>query len=161
GEAPVFFREFCYGMTREGFATFRVEKTGMGDSIGMPCGDLDFDNEVLHFTDALRHLKEMDSVDPETIFLFGHSMGGTIGPCMAARESVRGIAVFGGTLQTWDEYWLDNVRRQSLLAGASWSQVDDSMKSVMKYNYLIGYEKLSPKEIREQHPELEEYSRSI
>lgn len=161
GGNRVTFRDFCYEMTRQGFATFRVEKTGMGDSVGMPCGELDLNDEIFHFTDALRHLKEMDGVNPDEIFLFGHSMGGTVGPCMAAREAVRGVIVFGGTLQTWDEYWLDNVRRQNLLAGDSWSVVDNTLKQVVKYNYLLGYEKLSPKEICEQHPELTEYSRSM
>jgi hypothetical protein len=43
---PNLIRDLVYGLTRAGFAVMRSEKSGVGDSTGTPCRDVDFRDEV-------------------------------------------------------------------------------------------------------------------
>ncbi len=49
-------RDLVYGLTRAGFAVMRSEKSGVGDSTGTPCRDVDFRDEVSLFKSALKKL---------------------------------------------------------------------------------------------------------
>jgi len=75
-----------YGLTRAGFVTMRVEKSGMGDSEGPACDSpaADFDAEVRAYTAGLRALKGYPFVDSEAAFLVGVSIGGVEAPLIAA-----------------------------------------------------------------------------
>src|SRR5262249_41762185 len=57
---PNLTRDLVYGLTRAGFAVMRSEKSGVGDSTGTPCRDVDFRSEVSLFTSALKKLKTYD-----------------------------------------------------------------------------------------------------
>jgi hypothetical protein len=61
---PNLTRELVYGLTRAGFAVMRSEESGVGDSAGKPCRDVDFRDEVSLFTSALKKLKTYDFVEP-------------------------------------------------------------------------------------------------
>src|SRR5262249_40451123 len=82
-----------YALTRAGFITMRVEKSGMGDSEGPPCAspDADFHAEIRAYTAGLRALKSSPSVDPDAVFVMGLSIGGVEAPLIAAEEPVRGL----------------------------------------------------------------------
>ena len=79
-------RELLYSLTRAGFAVMRSEKSGVGDSAGTPCRDVDFRSEVSLFTSALKKLKSYDFVDTEQVFIFGYSAGGWIAPLVASKS---------------------------------------------------------------------------
>ncbi len=52
---------------------------------------------VPHATAAVRLLREHPSVDPDQVFVLGHSMGGTMAPRIAATEqAVAGLVVMAG-----------------------------------------------------------------
>src|SRR5579871_6527526 len=53
--------------------TERVEKPGVGDSEGGPFADLDFVKETDIYRQALKELRDDPRVDPNNIFIFGHS----------------------------------------------------------------------------------------
>jgi hypothetical protein len=108
-----------------GFATMRVEKPGVGDSEGGPFAELDYQQEIGIYREALLQLKRQSFVDPEDVFVFGHSMGGSFGPMVVADEPVRGIAVFGTAARTWFEYLLDTIRYQGLVAGDNFVNTDE------------------------------------
>ena len=40
------YRQILHSLTKKGFVTMRIEKSGMGDSEGAPCTESDFENEV-------------------------------------------------------------------------------------------------------------------
>ena len=129
-------KEFLYGLTRAGYVTMRAEKFGVGDSDGPACTDIDYQTEVTGFEQALRTLKKLDFVDPNRIFLFGHSMGGTIGPIIANRAGgVRGIIVYGTTARTWIEYDLENMRRQEALDATDPLEIDKDMRLDERFSF--------------------------
>ncbi len=140
--------------SKAGFVTFRVEKPGQGDSEGGPTSEVDFETELAGYKAALKALKATDFVDAGNVFLFGHSMGGVMAPMMAMDEPVKGISVYGTVVKTWSEYMLENVRRQTELAGEAASTVDAALKQDAAVSYLIFQAGKSPKDVAKEHPEL-------
>jgi pimeloyl-ACP methyl ester carboxylesterase len=114
--------------TRRGFVTMRVDKPGQGDSEGGPTRDIDFETELDGYRQALRALRASEAVDPESIFIFGHSMGGVMAPLLAADIPARGIAAFGTVVKTWHEYTLENARRQMALAGTRFAEIERNLR---------------------------------
>lgn len=107
------YRRLGTELVREGIAYYRVEKPGMGDSAGGPaCADIDFATEVDAFRAAYRHLVETRGVDPDRIFMFGHSLGGYQAPLLAAERAPRGVAAFGTLVRSWGDYHRDLVQFQ-------------------------------------------------
>lgn len=151
------YQKIFYPLTEYGFVTLRVEKPGIGDSEGGPCEACDFQTELDAYRQALRALKRYDFVDPDRVFIFGHSMGGIFGPLLAAEEPVRGVAVFGTGFRTWLEYMLENNRRQALLAGADYPDVDAAIRQETVVSYELLVAKKTPEQIIRDHPDLREY----
>jgi hypothetical protein len=58
-----------------GFVTMRVEKSGVGDSAGAPCGSIGYQQELAGHRAALRALKTHPAVDANRVFLLGISLG--------------------------------------------------------------------------------------
>lgn len=117
------YRSLLYALTRQGFVTMRVEKSGMGDSTGTPCADVDLNTEAAGYQAGLKKLKGMSFVDARRSFILGHSIGGVVGPMVAAKEPVRGLVVMETLGMTWFEYELINTRRQLKLGGASPAEI--------------------------------------
>jgi pimeloyl-ACP methyl ester carboxylesterase len=124
------YRKILYGLTNQGFATMRVEKTGTGDSEGAPCSSTlaDLRQEIEGYVSGLRALKTYDFVDADKVFIFGHSIGGIVGPAVAAEEKVRGLVAVATVGTNWFEYALENYRRQAVLRGESYDQVENGAR---------------------------------
>ncbi|HUP97878.1 MAG TPA: alpha/beta fold hydrolase [Usitatibacter sp.] len=136
-------------LTRAGYVTMRVEKSGMGDSEGVPCADpkADFDAEVRGFRAGLEHLEGMDAVDRRHVFIFAHSIGPLVAARIAAEHRVRGIAMAETIGTSWIEYELTNVRRQYLLGGMPYDEVDRRARHHQQCAHRLYVEKKRPEEI--------------
>lgn len=147
--------------TQKGFATYRVEKSGVGDSKGKACGECDFEEDKAAFLAGIKTLKSLPEVDEEQVYLLGLSMGGVWAPLLAKEVSVKGIMAYGTISRPLTEYMLENSRRQAILAGADFSELEMSLKNDARlYHYLFS-DKLSPREIMNTYPELAERIREI
>jgi len=142
-------------LTRNGFVTMRVEKTGMGDSKGLPCSECDFATEKQGFLDGLKQLKSLPYVDKENTFIAGFSIGGVIAPLIAQQESVKGIIVYGTAGRNWLEYELENSFRQCMLAGMPADSLGQYMRAEYTRLYSMLMEKKMPQQIIREHPETE------
>ncbi|MEO8148271.1 MAG: PDZ domain-containing protein [Bacteroidia bacterium] len=140
-------------LTRNGFVTIRIEKTGMGDSKGIPCNECDFNTEKQAFLDGLKQLKSLSYVDKENIFIAGFSIGGVIAPLIAQQEPVKGIIVYGTVGRNWLEYELDNSLRQQLLEDLPADSIDRYMRAEYIRLYGLFVEKKAPEQIIKEHPE--------
>lgn len=109
-------RRLILGLTREGFATLRLERSGTGDSEGR-AGD--FEQELAGFSAGLAALRARH----ERVFLFGNSLGGMLAPLLAG-DGVAGIVVIGTSAKSWHECLLGSFRRQGELAGRSAAAID-------------------------------------
>jgi len=140
-------------LTRRGYATFRVDKPGTGDSEGGPCPDVDFQQELRVYDAALAALRRTEGIDPERIFLFGHSMGGIMAPLLLRQEPVRGAIVYGTTFRNWMEYELENLRRQLRLGGTGPAEVEEAMADARLFNALFYPLRWTPGRIVREHPQ--------
>jgi pimeloyl-ACP methyl ester carboxylesterase len=156
-DTPLFtgpYGKFLEAFNADGYVTVQVDKPGQGDSEGGATADVDFDRELDCYRQALKAVKRYPFVDPDRIYIFGHSMGGLFGPIVAAEEKVAGLAVYGTVCKTWTEYWLENVRRQDALGGMTWSQVHEHSQRLSAFiHYFVG-EKKTPEEIVKLRPDL-------
>jgi len=154
GGALGYHRAIVDDFTRHGFITLRVDKSGCGDSEGGPGRDLDFDTELDGYRQALHMLKSRTDVDPNRVFIFGHSMGGVMAPLLAAETPLRGMIVYGTIARTWTEYMLENSRRQMELADNDPSIIDRTLRNAAALLVYLYGEKLAPKEIAARYPHL-------
>ena len=159
---PNLTRDFAYRLTRSGFVVMRTEKSGVGDSIGRPCRDVGFHEEVAMFTSALRKLKSYDFVDKDNVFIFGHSAGGWVGPLVAMEEPVKGIAVYGTVVRPFMEYLIDSRRRNVWLrTHPDLAKLEDEQRQYASLLHYLLVEKLSVAEAIAKHPELTPVTKKI
>jgi uncharacterized protein len=146
------YKSLIESLSRRGFATLRVDKPGVGDSQGGPCATADWATEINAYRAALATLK-----DEKNVVLFGHSMGGVMAPLVAsAHPSLRGIVVYGTTYRSWNQYTLDNFRRQGRLAGESFETIAEDERRMEKFNALFFVQKVPLEKIVAEHPEFRE-----
>jgi len=139
-------------LTRNGFVTMRIEKTGIGDSKGIPCNECDFNTEMQGCLDGLNQLKSISYVDSDKTFIAGFSIGGVVAPLIAAKETVKGIIVYGTVGRNWLEYELENSHRQQLLENIPADSVDRYMRGEYIRLYGLFVEKKMPEQIIKEHP---------
>jgi uncharacterized protein len=146
------YRALVDSLSRRGFATLRVDKPGVGDSEGGPCRDAGFTTEVNAYRAALATLKEQKDV-----YYFGHSMGGIMAPLITgAHPSLRGIVVYGTTYRSWNQYTLDNIRRQGRMGGESYESLADEERLMERFNALFYVQQVPLEKIVADHPEYRE-----
>ena len=118
-----------------GYLVYRAEKLGVGESQGtLNCTDVDFTTEVSAFVGALRELKNHPNVDPEQVYLWGHSLGVLFAPAMAQQENVAGIIGYGGVVKSWYDYIIDLYGKQSVkYFNTSKSAANDNIKTVKPF----------------------------
>ena len=103
-------------LVRRGIGFYRVEKPGQGDSEGgAPCSEIDYMTELDAFRTAYRSLVTARGIDPDRLFLLGHSLGGLEAPMLAAERPPRGVAVYGTLLRNWADYYRDLIQFQSYM----------------------------------------------
>jgi alpha-beta hydrolase superfamily lysophospholipase len=129
-------RSIVDSLTMNGFVVMRVEKSGIGDSRGKPCAEINLEEEVGGYMAGLKLLKSLSYVDSTQVFAFGMSMGGIIAPILNLQESLAGIIAYGTIGRNWFEYELMNSRRQFELVNSSSDSLDSFMRR--EYNKLYG-----------------------
>ncbi|HRI44178.1 MAG TPA: alpha/beta fold hydrolase [Fimbriimonadaceae bacterium] len=148
-------------IAKAGYATARIDKPGQGDSEGPIYPELGFGTELEAYRAAIRYLKTSPSIDPNKVFIFGHSMGGTFGPILAAEEPLAGLIVGGTLVKSWSEYMLENTRRQSLLSGAGVEALGEGQRRLAAVSHYLFYEGKTPDQIAKEHPELADQVRGM
>jgi uncharacterized protein len=97
--------------TRAGYVCVRAEKPGVGDNTACKsCAEISFSDEMNGYVDMVRGIKKLDYVDSSRIFIFGHSMGGVMGPLVAQRTSIAGIIAYGTIGSNFMEYLVKTRR---------------------------------------------------
>lgn len=144
------------GQLAKEYAIIRTEKPGQGDSEGPIYSELLFDTELDAYVQSMRLTKSFPFVDKNRIAIFGHSMGGVFGPLVAQTEKVAGLAVSGTISKTWNEYILENTRRQSLLSGAKPDEVDKELADLAAVSQHLFYDDMTAQEIVRKYPKLKD-----
>lgn len=141
-------------ITRSNALVLRVEKSGVGDSRGVPCAQLDYNTELAHHQAALAYLRSRADIDPARIVVFGASMGSNYAPLVARGQSVAGVAVWGGGARTWYERQLAFDRRALELGGKPATEIAPAMIRYAEFEFLYLQKRLTPAQIAKKRPEL-------
>ncbi|MBC7217322.1 MAG: alpha/beta fold hydrolase [Candidatus Caldatribacterium sp.] len=89
------FRDLALGLAGKGIAVFRYDKRTYvhAQEIGKILPRFTVEEEVIEDAlEALEFLRKIPEIDPERVFLLGHSLGGWLAPEIALRDGkVRGV----------------------------------------------------------------------
>ena len=138
---------------RSGFATFRLDKPGVGDSGGPKCSDLDFVAELAAYRAGFTAMKDFDFLDLSRIYMLGFSNGGGFAPLVAGDAPVRGYLMFSGWYKTWLEHMLEHERRRMRLSGLPEPEISRRMRQYVTFYDLYLNQKMTPAQIIAQHPD--------
>lgn len=150
--------QLLYGLTRAGFVTMRVEKSGEGDSQGPACASpqADMAAEVRGYVAGLRALKGDPRVDARNVFLVGLSIGGVEAPLIEREEAVKGVVAINTAAKPFMEYLLETRRRQALLRGMPHDEADRHLARVLRCNYAAVVAREAPQSLLARMPECRE-----
>jgi pimeloyl-ACP methyl ester carboxylesterase len=147
---------------KSGMVFVRIERSGTGDSEGVPCSELDYDTEVRHYREALDHVARHPWIDPQRIVIFGNSLGSTEAPLIADGKRVAGVAVQGGGALTYLERMI-NFDRIYLERSGKYSpaQIQEEMNRRIPFHveYLLNGK--TPEQIERERPDLKGVWQSI
>jgi alpha-beta hydrolase superfamily lysophospholipase len=146
------YMRLSHDLSRRGFVVMRLEKSAMGDSQGPPCMSVDLLAEMHSYETALDRLRHDPHVNPDRIYLFGHSIGTLMAPRIAEKQKLAGLIIADGVGRNWIEYELLNLRRQLVLEGQHPDQVDATiaLKEVCMHQLLV--EKRAEADIERAQP---------
>lgn len=137
-----------------GFTVFKMEKPGVGDSVGsLNCNNYDFDTENAAFIAGLKHLASSDRVDSDNLFVFGHSLGVLHSAIIAEKGLVKGVMGYGGVVKSWYHYLQDIYSKQATnYFGVDPAQAAANLKMVKPFlnewlNTNKAWEKITESEI--------------
>ena len=139
---------------QSGMVLVRIERAGTGDSEGPVCSALDYDTEVRHYREAFDQIARHDWIDPDSIILFGSSLGSTTAPLIAEGKKVAGILVQGGGAVTYLERMINFDRLYLERSGRYPPETihDEMLKRIpFHVEYLIGGK--TPEQIERERPE--------
>lgn len=94
-------KDLAWGLASRGAAVLRFDKATYAHPEAAAAPDLTMTQEyVPHAVDAVGLLRNHRSVDPERVFVLGHSMGGKVAPAVAVAEpTVAGLVIMAGDTQ--------------------------------------------------------------
>ncbi len=134
---------------KNGFAVVTIEKSGLGDSFGCePCSEVDIATDIECFDLGYQYMEQLSFVDKSKLFIWGHSMGGTIAPEVAKKHNPKGVMIFGSVFRPWSEFLLEMHRVQKpLLDGLTYQQTEDFTRIIQKIYYEFFVLKKSPEQL--------------
>lgn len=133
----------------------RIEKSGVGDSRGTACIDLDANREIGAYKKGLSELKKRQDVDVSQIYILGLSLGTSLAPIVGEDQGIKGYLVSGGTTVTWYEHMLEFERNRLTLSGESPENVNEFLKHFTDFYYQYLIKKKTPEQIIGSNPKYE------
>lgn len=151
--------KLLYGLTKAGFVTMRVEKSGVGDSQGQPCASpvVDMQAEVRSYVAGLKALREYPFVDASQVFILGLSIGGVEAPLVAQQVPVKGLVVVNTVSKPFLEYLIDTRRRQNLLQHIPFDEMERRLRLNEQCNHRLLIEREPPEQLLKEIPGCGDY----
>ena len=117
-----------------------MEKGDMGDNENCPpCATMGFIEEMAMYDAGYQNLLTLNEVDKDKIYLFGHSMGGTTAPLLAAKYQPKGVIVYGTGFKPWSEYMVEAYLIQLQLRGHDLGDLRENIEKFKPFIYQFFY----------------------
>ncbi len=131
-------KQLMHDWVKAGYAVYRVEKPGMGDSnCDKGCFDINFHEEVEAFRQGYLSLQKVNGIDPENIFLFGHSLGGIVAPVLAQELNPKGVITYGTLVNSWFEYMQELTRVQGEIFHSPFEEIERDLRRSTPFWYEL------------------------
>lgn len=140
------FKDLAWGLATNGIAVLRYDKRTKVHGLRM-AADITVEEEVIEDALlALDFLRKQEGIDPERVFLLGHSLGGMLAPEIANRDGmVAGVIVLAGPSRPMLEVILEQVEYISLLDGKISEEEEEMRKWFNKLkNHQLGEDEIVP-----------------
>ena len=114
------FKDLAEGLAKQGIASVRYDKRSFTHGLKMmKAGIITVREETIEDAVAASELlKRTPGVDPQQIFIIGHSMGGMLAPRIDAEGgNFRGLILMAGTPRKLEEVLLEQTREMLPLSG--------------------------------------------
>ena len=136
---------------KNGYAVVTIEKSGLGDSEGcVPCGEVDLATDIESFDAGYRYMEQLSFVDTSQLYIWGHSLGGSIAPEIGKLHHPKGIMVFGCVFRPWSEFLLEMHRVQKpLLENMTYQQTENFVRQIQKIYYELLVLKKTPAQLND------------
>lgn len=157
-EPEHYLRRMAAGFAAKDIVFVRLERSGVGDSEGPDCPEVDLETELHGYEAALEKIRAYPFVHPGRVFVFGHSLGGLYAPALAHRMPVAGVIVYGTVGKSWLEYLPGSFRREWDLSAVPPSGQDERIRRALLFDTLFYYGGMEPAAILEAHPELQPHA---
>jgi pimeloyl-ACP methyl ester carboxylesterase len=128
------FRDLAYGLASAGIATLRYEKRTYAFRDKMDPLKTTVEEEVIaDAVAAVRFARSLDEVDPNQVFLLGHSLGGSLAPFIVQRvPETRGVILLAAAGRPLDDLIVEQTRFQMQRQGLTPEVIDGQMDETKK-----------------------------
>ncbi len=129
------FQDLAWGLATKGIAVLRYEKrTRQYAAKLVVTGGRAFTVKEESIADALSaatQLRHLAGIDPQRIFIIGHSLGGTVAPRIAqADPKLAGLVILAGATRPLEDLMLEQTRYLLLLGGASAAEAQAKLEAL-------------------------------
>jgi len=141
---------------KAGYVTMRVDRPGVGDSEGTDLMSSTVASDTAAFRAALAKLRSYDFVNPDKVFLLGHSMGTAIVPIVAKDQKLAGIITYAASFRPWPESMVETMQRRWRFELIPEDQMKTKVAALQQFLDEFIAKKQPPEEILSSKPELRE-----
>jgi dienelactone hydrolase len=149
------FKDLAWGLASRGVAVLRFDKVTFAHPAEVR-STADFtvaDEYIPHALAAIELLRQHPGVDPERIFVLGHSLGGTVAPRVAAREpSLAGLAILAGGIEPLQWSMVRQIRYIASLDPATAAAAEPAIEALAEQARLVDSPELSESTPSDQLP---------
>lgn len=115
------FRDLAGGLASQGIAVLRYEKRTKAYAQEVAADQAAFtvyDESIDDALQAVELLRRTDGVDPQRVFVLGHSLGGMLAPRIGASDpEIAGLIIMAGTTRPLEDVVIEQVNYISQLDG--------------------------------------------
>jgi dienelactone hydrolase len=149
------FKDLAWGLASHGVAVLRFDKVTFThpDKVRSAASFTVADEYMPHALAAIELLATRRGVDPERIFLLGHSLGGTVAPRLAAHERrFAGLAILAGGAEPLQWSMVRQVRYLASLDEVTAASAEGVIEALVEQARLVDSPELSESTPPEQLP---------
>jgi pimeloyl-ACP methyl ester carboxylesterase len=141
-------------LARAGYASVRVERSGVGDSQGPPCGRVDFLTELAGYQAGFEFIRDAEWADRDRIFLLGHSLGAMVAPLLASENRVAGVACYAPSAVPISDALVGALLRHARLSSEEGPSARDRAPLIAELIRLVVMGGRTPQEVFAERPDL-------
>jgi len=129
------FRDIAWGLAEHGIAVIRYDKrTKVYGANFIPKGrEADYDTEVVDdAVSAVVYAETLPEIDKDSIYVLGHSLGGTLAPRIASHANrLAGIIIVAGMARPFEDAVVEQVTYLATLTDSS-AEAKDKISAIKK-----------------------------